>query len=153
MSDSRTSQSHPVSLPHRLVTAQDIRAKIHGSGAAGRFNSWLAVRATAVLGSMWFFWFCVLLDLLELPAVIASKSSISWVTYISQTVIQLLALPLLQVGQRIISEAQDQRAEADHETLIALHTLSVQQLQILHGQSKVLEGQGEILELLRKAVT
>jgi hypothetical protein len=125
MSDSNPAQHHPVGLPHRLVQAKDVHAKIHGGGPLGRFNAWLAVRATAVLGNMWFFWFCVVLDLIELPAVIASKSVIGYVTYISQTVIQLLALPLLQVGQ---------------------------QLHILEGQNEVLKGQDEVLDLLRNAV-
>jgi hypothetical protein len=101
---------------------------------------------------MWFFWFCVVLDLIELPAVIASKSVIGVVTYISQTVIQLLALPLLQVGQRIISEAQDQRASTDHETLVTLHRLNEQQVHILKGQNEVLKGQDDVLDLLRNAV-
>ncbi len=35
------------------------------------------------------------------------------------------------VGQQVISAAQDARAETDHETLTALHTINVQQLQIL----------------------
>jgi hypothetical protein len=152
MRDSSDIQHHPVSPPHRLVRAKDAQARIHGASPAGRFNAWLAVRATAVLGNMWFFWFCVILDLLELPAVIASRSVISVVTYISQTVIQLLALPLLQVGQRIISEAQDMRAETDHETLVALHRLSEQQIHILKGQSQVLEGQDDVLAELRSAV-
>lgn len=152
MSDSYAAQHHPVGSPHRLVQAKDVRAKIHGGGPSGRFNAWLAVRATAVLGNMWFFWFCVVLDLIELPAVIASKSVIGVVTYISQTVIQLLALPLLQVGQRIISEAQDQRAATDHETLVTLHRLSEQQLHILKGQNEVLKGQDNVLDLLRNAV-
>ena len=43
----------------------------------------------------------------------------------------------------MISAAQDARAEADHETLTALHQMSVQQIQILNGQN-------EILDLLRK---
>ena len=95
---------------------------------------------------MWFFWFCVLLVLVELPAVFAARSVIAWVMYVSQTVIQLLALPLLGAGQRIISAAQDARAETDHETLVALHTLSVQQIQILEGQNEVLEALRKVLK-------
>jgi hypothetical protein len=88
---------------------------------------------------MWFFWFCVILDLVELPAVLQNLTPIVVVTYISQTVIQLLALPLLGAGQRIIAEAQDARAEADHRTLTALHTINVHQLEILRRLDK-LEG-------------
>jgi len=37
------------------------------------------------------------------------------------------------------SAAQDARAEADHETLTALYTMNVRQLQILEQQDKILE--------------
>ena len=40
----------------------------------------------------------------------------------------------------IPSAAQDARAEADHETLLALHTIDVQQLQILEQQQQILDG-------------
>jgi hypothetical protein len=110
---------------HRLVRSHHISLAIHGDHALGHANAALALRATNVLGSMAFFWFCVVLDGVEL--VLGSPqnwTAVIWVTYISQTVIQLLALPLLGAGQRIISAAQDARAEADHETLTAIHDLT-----------------------------
>jgi len=122
---------HHVRHVPRLVTLRDVRIRVFGAGAINRLNGRIAVRATSVLSSMWFFWFCVLLDIAELPAVIQAATPVVVVSYISQTVIQLLALPLLGAGQRIIAEAQDARAEADHETLTALHALNVQQLEIL----------------------
>ncbi len=130
---------------HRLIQSQHVIARVHGTSAIDRVNGQIAVAATTVLSSMWFFWFCVLLVLVELPAVFAAQSVIAWVMYISQTVIQLLALPVLGAGQRIISAAQDARAETDHETLVTLHRLSVQQIQIL-------EGQNEVLDVLRKGL-
>src|SRR5713226_5554474 len=105
----------------RLVRSNDVHHRVFGVGSINRLNGQIAVGATTVLSSMWFFWFCVLLDLAELPAVITAASPVVVVSYISQTVIQLLALPLLGTGQRIIAAAQDARAEADHETLTALH--------------------------------
>jgi hypothetical protein len=120
-----------------LVRATDVRHRVFGVGSINRFNSTIAVSATQVLSSMWFFWFCVILDLVELPAVLQNLTPIIVVTYISQTVVQLLALPLLGAGQRIIAAAQDARAEADHKTLTALHTINVHQLQILRRLDKL----------------
>lgn len=134
-----------ISSPHRLIQSRHVVPLVHGTSAIEHVNGRIAVAATTVLGSMWFFWFCMALVLVELPAVIAARSVMAWVMYISQTVIQLLALPLLGAGQRLISAAQDERAETDHETLVALHTLSVQQIQILKGQD-------DVLDLLRKAL-
>ena len=46
------------------------------------------------------------------------------VIWLSQSFLQLVLLPIIIVGQNIISAAQDARAEADHETLIAIHELT-----------------------------
>ena len=53
--------------------------------------------------------------------------------------LQLVLLPIIIVGQNVISAAQDARAEADHETLTALHMMSRQQLTILEGQTEILD--------------
>jgi low affinity Fe/Cu permease len=52
---------------------------------------------------------------------------------------QLTIMISLQVSANRAQAASDKRAIADHETLIALHEMSKQQLTILHGQDKVLE--------------
>ena len=117
----------------QLIRSHHIHREHHGAG----LNGWLAIRATAVLSSMWFFWFCVALDGVELAlGNPGSWSIVVWVTYVSQTVIQLLALPLLGAGQRLISAAQDARAEADHETLTALHVINQHQVEILEELRK-----------------
>ena len=65
-----------------------------------RFEEWLAEKLGNTLSSMTFFYFCIALDLYELPSVIAAHSVIGWVTYISQAVIQLIALPILGFQQK-----------------------------------------------------
>jgi uncharacterized membrane protein len=52
---------------------------------------------------------------------------------------QLSIMISLQVSANRAQTASDKRAIADHETLIALHEMARQQLEILHGQGKVLE--------------
>ena len=44
----------------------------------------------------------------------------------------------LQVSANRAQAASDKRAIADHETLIALHEMAKQQIDILHGQDNVL---------------
>ena len=44
----------------------------------------------------------------------------------------------LQVSANRSQAASDKRAIADHETLIALHEMSKQQIDILHGQDDAL---------------
>ena len=51
---------------------------------------------------------------------------------------QLSIMISLQVSANRAQAASDKRAIADHETLIALHEMARQQIQILHQQDKVL---------------
>jgi uncharacterized membrane protein len=51
---------------------------------------------------------------------------------------QLSIMISLQVSANRAQTASDRRAIADHETLIALHEMSKQQIDILHGQDQVL---------------
>ncbi len=51
---------------------------------------------------------------------------------------QLSIMISLQVSANRAQAASDRRAIADHETLIALHEMAKQQIDILHGQDKVL---------------
>ncbi len=77
-----------------------------------KFNNWLAIHLGNGLGSMTFFYICVVLDLIELEPVIKSGSVIVWVTYISQTVIQLIALPILAVQQKLMQDKHDETISA-----------------------------------------
>ena len=118
----------------RHVTSRDVRVQMHGSSPIGRFNDLLAVGVTKVVGSMWAAYLFVLIALVSFPQALVSflnGDTIVGVTWLSQSFLQLVLLPILLVGQRVISAAQDARAETDHETLTALHLINVQQLEIL----------------------
>ena len=58
---------------------------------------------------------------------------------------QLSIMISLQVSANRAQAASDARAMADHATLVALHELAKQQVRILDGQN-------EVLEILRRAV-
>ena len=132
----------PEAHVHRMVQTQHVLAKVHGAGALGRFNAAVAVRITRIVGTMYCAYVFTLIALVALPAAIQQGSPTVLVNWLSSNFLQLVLLPIIIVGQNVISTAQDARAEADHETLTALHTMSKQQIDIL-------EGQNEILELLR----
>ena len=65
------------------------------------FDDWLAEKLGNVLSSMNFFYVCLILDGIELPPVIAQHDIITWCVYLSQTVIQLIALPVLGAQQKL----------------------------------------------------
>src|SRR5438132_7151705 len=133
----------PEAHVHRMVQSQHVLGKVQGACALGRFNAAIAVRITRIVGTMYCAYVFTLIALVALPAAIQQGSPTVLVNWLSSNFLQLVLLPIIIVGQNVISTAQDARAEADHETLTALHTMSKQQINIL-------EGQNEILELLRK---
>ncbi|HEX9267404.1 MAG TPA: hypothetical protein VF965_07975 [Candidatus Limnocylindria bacterium] len=125
------------------MLTEHVHARVHGTSPMGRFNAAVAVRITKIVGTMYCAYVFTLVALVALPAAIQQGSATVLVNWLSSNFLQLVLLPIIIVGQKVISAAQDARAEADHETLTALHQMSVQQIQILNGQN-------EILDLLRK---
>jgi len=120
----------------RLVTSRHARAQMHGTSAIGRFNDRLALLITTGVGTMWAAYLFVLIALVSFPQALSALlagDTVTGISWLSQSFLQLTLLPIIMVGQRVISEAQDLRAEADHETLTALHRINVQQLQILES--------------------
>lgn len=106
---------------------------------------------------MWTAYIFTILALVSLPAILTqgkfvsagtfpkwliSVSLIALVSWIAQTFIQLVLLPIIMVGQNVIQVKQDAKSEADHNTLTYLANLQEEQM-------KELKLHGEILELLR----
>lgn len=117
-------------MAHReVIHPKELLAKEENRFKA--FNNALASKLGNLLGSMPFFYVCVLLDLIELPPVIASHSAVLWINYIAQTVIQLIALPIISTQSNLQQKQNDAKADADHHTLTYLAEIQDEQLQIL----------------------
>jgi hypothetical protein len=123
----------------KLITTRSVAASVHGVGLIGQINTRLAVVVTKSVGTMWAAYLFALLTLVSLPAAILSHNSIVIISWIAQTFLQLVLLPIIIVGQNVISASQDARAEADHLTLTTLHAINVQQLEILKQHRQILE--------------
>ena len=122
-----------------LVLSRYVYRKIHGDTVMGRINARLAVGITQVVGSMWCAYLFVLLALISFPAAIRSHDPIIIVAWIAQTFLQLVLLPIIIVGQNVQAVSDDARAEADHQTLMAIHTLIVEVDEVAHQQTKMLQ--------------
>jgi uncharacterized membrane protein len=94
---------------------------VHGTGPVGRFNNRLAVHITTSVGSMWCAYAFVLLTLISLPAAIRTHD------------------PIIIVGQNVQAAASEARAEADHETLCAIHSLTSEVHTINEQQNVILD--------------
>ena len=123
----------------QMVLSQDVHQAVHGDSMMGRFNARFAVGITKYVGSMWCAYAFALLALISLPAAIASQSPIIIVSWIAQTFLQLVLLPIIIVGQNVQSAASDKRAESDHKTLLAIHMLTREVHYINEQQTKMLQ--------------
>ena len=130
----------------QLILNQDVHKNIHGDNLIGRINTQLALSITKVVGSMWCAYAFAVLALISLPSAIKSHDPIIIVAWIAQTFLQLVLLPIIIVGQNVQAAASDARAESDHETLLAIHTLTAEVHDIALRQTemlKILEGRSE----------
>jgi Na+-transporting NADH:ubiquinone oxidoreductase subunit NqrB len=135
----------------RLITSTSVTQDVHGGGTIGRFNTWLAVKITKSVGTMWAAYVFTAIAVGGAVAVITNNAFWTAVSVlISQTFLQLVLLPIIIVGQNVISASQDARAEANHLTLTALHAMNVRQLEMLEQQRRILDQQHKILEMLHK---
>jgi len=126
-----TQKNHPyVTHPKDLI-----HKELQG---LNKFNYNLAVKITGGVGTMWCAYAFLILDLFMLPPVIKAASIMIWVTYIAQTVLQLVLLPIIMVGQNVIQTQNESKADTDHKTLTYLATLQDEQMAELKNQTEIL---------------
>jgi hypothetical protein len=123
----------------KLVRRDEAHRAVHGAGALGRLNMWVALHITALVGSMWCAYVFAAIALISLPAALRTGDNIVIVAWIAQTFLQLVLLPIIIVGQNVQAAASEARAKADHETLTAIHALATAVHAINEQQSKILD--------------
>jgi hypothetical protein len=81
----------------------------------GRFNTWLAVKITAIVGTMICAYLFTALAFVSFKSAVTSGSLIVIVAWIAQTFLQLVLLPIIIVGQNVQAMAADKRAEQTYK--------------------------------------
>jgi hypothetical protein len=119
-------------IPHPHIRHRKQNApKIEPAGQQGpvvRFNTWLGVKITEGVGTMWCAYAFAGLALVSLPEAIKGGTAML-VAWIAQTFIQLVLLSIIMVGQKIAGEATDKRAiDTYNDAEAVLHeALQIQQ--------------------------
>ncbi|MDQ1546106.1 MAG: hypothetical protein QOH69_1010 [Actinomycetota bacterium] len=103
-----------------VPTVRKTVKKIAAESPAKKFNSRLGLAITTTVGTMWAAYAFFLLTLVSLPAAIMSGSPIIIVSWIAQTFLQLVLLPIIIVGQNIQATASDARAAATYKDATAI---------------------------------
>lgn len=116
-----------------------------------RFNTWLAVKVTNGVGTMWCAYAFAALALVSLPGALASHNPVIIVSWISQTFVQLVLLSIIIVGQKVLAAASDERAEATYKDADAVLHTALQIQEHLASQDaeidKILAGLAELKEI------
>ena len=113
---------HPRIHARRAAGPPKTEDHLPHDSAVDRFNSFVALKITQGVGTMWCAYAFAALALISLPdAIQAGKSAL--VSWIAQTFLQLVLLSIIIVGQNISTAAADERAQATYEDADAvLHT-------------------------------
>jgi len=98
-----------------------------------RFNDWLAVKITNIVGTMWCAYAFAGLALISLPAAIAGGTA-TLIQWIAQTFLQLVLLSIIMVGQKVASEKSDRQLEQTYKDAEALLKIN-NEIQILLRQN------------------
>lgn len=101
-----TYQQHP-----HVATRKHPAEKVRKIGVNERIGLWVTKR----VGTMWAAYAFFGLTLVSLPAAIASGNVIVMVSWIAQTFLQLVLLPIIIVGQNIQAASSEERAIATYE--------------------------------------
>ena len=115
-----------------------------------RANSWLALKITRAVGTMWCAYAFALFDVLALPTAIRG-GLYGIVQWVASFFLQLVLLSIIMVGQDVQARASDARASKtfeDAEEIKALVTVSADRLAALgtrtdSGLAEVLAAVGE----------
>ena len=78
-------------------------------------NDWIAIKVTLLISNMWCVYF--FMALVTVPLLLPSTSTV--IQYVSSAYLQLIFLPLILVGQGLLSKASEARAQEDHDTIMA----------------------------------
>jgi hypothetical protein len=102
---------HPHTVERLEHRDQPVKtADVYREKASIKFNSWLAVKITDGVGTMWCAYVFAGIAFIGLPAALkpGGEGIIAW---IAQTFLQLVLLSIIIVGQNIAAASSDKRAE------------------------------------------
>lgn len=110
----------------------------HDGNPFTRFNTWLALKITGSVGTMWCAYVFAGIAAVTLPSAIGGGTT-TLIPWIAQTFLQLVLLSVIMVGQNVQALAADKRAEATYEDAEAVLHTALQIEQHLQTQDAALE--------------
>ena len=116
-------------------------------------NDRIGLFITKKVGTMWAAYIFFALTLVSLPAALASGNALIIVSWVAQTFLQLVLLPIIIVGQNIQAKSSDERAIATYEDAGAILEEAKEIQSHLGAQDEALEGLVSRVEKLEAKLT
>lgn len=149
---------HPhIHVPHPHL---ERRKEMFGKSKeqATNFNSWLAVKITSIVGTMWCAYAFAVLALVSLPEAVKSGTA-ALVAWVAQTFLQLVLLSIIMVGQKVAAEKSDKQLEQtyfDAEALLQIsddmHKLVKQNVQLTSQVNELLGQNTQLTEQINRLI-
>jgi len=110
-----------------------------------RFDEWLAIHITKVVGTMWCAYAFAMLAFISLPAAVRGGTA-TLISWIAQTFLQLVLLSIIMVGQNIAAKKSDRQLEQTYKDSEELLKVSAAIHQLLERNTELTS---EIHEVVR----
>jgi hypothetical protein len=110
-----------------------------------RFNEWLAIHITKIVGTMWCAYAFALLALISLPAAIRGGTA-TLISWIAQTFLQLVLLSIIMVGQNIAAKKSDRQLDQTYRDSEEVLKISAAMHELLERNTELTS---EIHEVVR----
>jgi hypothetical protein len=107
-------KEHP-HIEARKVKGPAVSKRSHANKEKLGLNDRIGLGVTKRVGTMWAAYVFFGLTLVSLPAAVTSGNVIVIVSWVAQTFLQLVLLPIIIVGQNIQAKSSDDRAIATYE--------------------------------------
>ncbi len=129
---------HPRIEERQQGSPATVASQLPTDRGVDRFNTWLAIKITTGVGTMWCAYAFAALALISLPNAIQAgrPALISWM---AQTFLQLVLLSIIIVGQNIQSAASDKRAADTYDDAEAVLHEAIEIQQHLQAQDTAIE--------------
>jgi hypothetical protein len=132
-------------VPHPHIERRKVSGPVkvadqHPTGTPfARFNTWLGLKITLLVGTMVCAYVFSLIALISLPSAITSGNLTIIVAWISSNFIQLVLLPIIIVGQNVQAAAADKRSEQTYKDAEAVLAEALKIQDHLCAQDRSLE--------------
>src|SRR6476659_10519831 len=115
-----------------------------------RFNDWLAVTITNVVGTMWCAYAFAGLALVSLPQAIHGGTA-TLIAWIAETFLQLVLLSIIMVGQKVAAQKSDRQLEQTYRDAEQLLRINDEMKRLLLQNTDLTKEIHEVVRSSRKA--